>query len=82
MLFILTPFFCAVFLFQIGASVLGNAGLGVPVDAGGLLGMGEGCNGLGVLGGVGLQALPMLLVGAGLGLLQVGESCGILVVGG
>ena len=26
--------------------------------------------------------VPVLLVGAGLGLLQVGESCGILIVGG
>ena len=71
-----------VFIFQRGASVLYNAGLGVPVDAGGLSGMGEGCDGLGVLDGVGLQALPVLLVGAGLGLLQVGGSCGILIVGG
>ena len=44
--------------------------------------MGEGCDGLGVLDGVGLQALPVLLVGVGLGSLQVGESCGILIVGG
>ena len=44
--------------------------------------MGEGCNGLGVLNGVGLQTLPVLLVGAGLGLLQVSESCGILIIWG
>ena len=56
MLFILTPFFYVVFLFQIGASVPGNAGLGVLVNTGGLLGMRKGCAGLGVLDGVGLQA--------------------------
>ena len=33
-----------------------NAGLGVPVDGRFFLGIGEGCNGLGVLDGVGLQA--------------------------
>ena len=81
-IFFLTLFFLVVFLFQIGPNVPGNAGLGVPVDAGSLSGMGEGCDGHGVLDSVGLQALPMLLVGAGLGLLQVGESCGILIVGG
>ena len=43
--------------------------------------MGEGYNGLGVLDAVGLQALPVLLVSAGLRLLQVGGSCGILLVG-
>ena len=80
--FNLTSFFYVVFLFQIGASVPDNTGLGVPVDAGGLSGMGEGCNGLGVLGGVGLQTLPVLLVGTGLGLLQVSKSCGMLIVGG
>ena len=46
-----------VFLLQIGASVPDNTGLGVPVDADGLLGMGEGYDGLGVLDGVGLQVL-------------------------
>ena len=44
--------------------------------------MGEGCDELGVLDGVGLQALSVLLVGVGLGLLQAGESCDILIVGG
>ena len=34
-----------------------NTGLGVPVNASGLSGMREGCDGLGVLDGVGLQAL-------------------------
>ena len=45
------------FLFQIGASVPDNTGLGIPVNASGLSGMREGCDGLGVLDGVGLQAL-------------------------
>ena len=53
--FFLAPFFFVVFLFQIGASITDNTGLGVHVDAGGLLGLGEGCDGLGVLDGVGLQ---------------------------
>ena len=64
------------------ASVPGNTGPGVPVDTGGLLRMGEGCDGLGVLDGVGLQALQVLLVDVGLGLLQVGKSCDILIVRG
>ena len=42
----------------------------------------KGCSGLGVQDGVGLQALPVLLVGAGLRLLQVGKSCGILIARG
>ena len=53
----LTSFFYVVFLFQIGASVPDNAGLGVPVDAGGLSGMGMRCDWLGLLDGVVLQAL-------------------------
>ena len=44
--------------------------------------MGEGYNGLGVLDGVGLQTPPVLLVGTGLRLLQIGKSCGILIVRG
>ena len=67
-------FFRAVLQFQIGASITGNSGLGVLVGAGGLSGMCEGCNGLGVLNSVGLQPLPVLRVGTGLGLLQVSES--------
>ena len=62
------------FLFQLGGNVPGNTG--------GLSGIGEGCDGIGVLDGVGLQALPMLLVGVGLGLLQVNKICGILIVRG
>ena len=53
----LTSFFYVVFLFQIGASAPDNAGLGVPVDAGGLSGMGMRCDWLGLLDGVVLQAL-------------------------
>ena len=60
------------FLFQIGSSVPDNAGLGVPVDAGGLSGMGTGCDGLGVLDGVVLQALIDTGVGVCVGAGRVG----------
>ena len=60
-----------------------NTGIGVPVNAGGLLGMGEGCDGLDVLDGVGIQT-PVdagvdvcisvwgvsVLLGAGVGILR------------
>ena len=66
----LTPFFFVVFLFQIGASVTDNAGLGVPVNAGELSGMGGGGDGFGVLDGVGLQSGGVSVpVGAGVGFL-------------
>ena len=53
-MFILAFFFYVVFIFQTRASVPDNAGIGAPVNTGGLSGMGEGCDGSYVLDGVGL----------------------------
>ena len=70
------------FIFPIGVRVLDHAGLDIRVDTVGLSGIGDGCDGLGVLDGMGLQALCVLLVCVGLELLQVGEGCDILIAGG